>query len=305
MKILVVGKGASGKDSLGEVLKSRGMKKCVFNTTRPIRRGEIDGVDYHFSEPDGKVMVGDSYNDWKYALTLENWEAGDFALFTPSYLKQLTQEIREQCFVIYIDVPESVRRARLQTRNDADQVDRRILADENDFAAFSDFDWKVSEAQLQEYAEDFNPLAQILFDRALELIDSSHTVDEISGILDKEWDQDRKPLPNETRESYVVSRLHLKLGSVLTINENGKFLFVYIDGTTRKLSTVGNLSTSVAADSLFDELTKSMFRKVRETQLGIAESVTLIQSIKSHAFKLPKEVRDNINGFLGKFNKQQ
>jgi guanylate kinase len=302
-KILIVGKRASGKDSIGKVLESKGLKKCVFNTTRPKRSNEEEGVDYFFSECKGKIMVEESYNDWVYALSEENWNSGDFAIFTPAYLKQIPADIREDCLVIYLDVPESVRRSRLQSRNDADKVERRISADQIDFSDFHDYDWKILDSQLKSF-EDYNPFAEVLFNRALELIHSSYSVEEISEILDKEWDKERPPLPNETLESYVISRLHLKLGAVMTINEGGKYLFVYIDAMSKRLSTVGNLSTTTAADSLFDELTKSAFRKVRETQLGIAESVLLVQSVKdSFSFgSLPKRVRDNINGFLAKFN---
>jgi guanylate kinase len=303
MKILIVGKGASGKDSLGRALELRGLKKCVFNTTRPKRNGETDGVDYFFSDPTGERIVEESYNDWNYSLTKENWDSGDFAIFTPSYLRQLPTNVRDGCFVIYVDVPESTRIARLGTRNDADSVERRIITDRADFDNFHDYDWRVLDSNLKGL-ESHNPLSEVLFERAVELIASGQSVEEVAGTLDKEWGgQVRAPLPNETLESYVTSRLHLELGSIITITEDGKHLFLYFDALTKRLNTVGNLQLTTAADSLFSELSKTVFRKVRETQLGMAESILVIQSVKD-AFSfgsLPKRVRDNINGFLEKY----
>ena len=48
MKIILVGKAASGKDFLKNRLSSKGFVSGVSHTTRPARANETDGVDYHF-----------------------------------------------------------------------------------------------------------------------------------------------------------------------------------------------------------------------------------------------------------------
>jgi guanylate kinase len=304
MKILIVGKGASGKDTLLKHFTNKGLKKCLFNTTRPPRKGEVDGVDYHFSDPIGPVLVEHKYNDWRYALTTDNWIFGDVAIFTPSYLKQLPPEKRKECFVIYLDVPEQVRMARLFTRNDADTVNRRLEADREDFRGFQDYDWIVYDSKFSLIQSTPNFDAELLFSRALELIEKAESVESVSEQLDKEWgNQNRPPLPSESISSYVISRLHLRLNSVITINEDGKHLFVYIDEVSKSVRTVGNLPLSTSAESLFDELSKTVFRKVRETQLGIAEAKAVVESVfNSYSFgSLPKHVQINVRGFLSKF----
>ena len=45
--IEVCGKMCSGKDTVVKRLINKGFKKVVTYTTRPKRRGETDGVDYH------------------------------------------------------------------------------------------------------------------------------------------------------------------------------------------------------------------------------------------------------------------
>ena len=46
--LLLVGKSASGKDTVKKELIKMGMKAVVTYATRPPRNGEIDGVTYHF-----------------------------------------------------------------------------------------------------------------------------------------------------------------------------------------------------------------------------------------------------------------
>ncbi len=46
--LLLVGKSASGKDTIQKELIKMGMKAVVSYTTRSPRKGEIDGIAYHF-----------------------------------------------------------------------------------------------------------------------------------------------------------------------------------------------------------------------------------------------------------------
>mgnify|MGYP000954014175 CR=1 FL=1 len=57
-RVIIVGKGGSGKDHLRKSLSEMGYKYCVSHTSRPPRQGEEGGVDYFFvsieevSDPD-------------------------------------------------------------------------------------------------------------------------------------------------------------------------------------------------------------------------------------------------------------
>ena len=53
MAVVLFGKQGSGKTTIADILVSKhGFKKIVTYTTRPIRNGEVDGVDYHFISKD-------------------------------------------------------------------------------------------------------------------------------------------------------------------------------------------------------------------------------------------------------------
>jgi len=47
-KCIIIGPSASGKDYLKRKFSKRGLKALVKYTTRPMREGEIDGVEYRF-----------------------------------------------------------------------------------------------------------------------------------------------------------------------------------------------------------------------------------------------------------------
>jgi guanylate kinase len=46
--------------------------------------------------------------------------------------------------VIYLNPPSDIRMKRLGERNDADDVERRFLADKRDFSKFSDYDIMIT-----------------------------------------------------------------------------------------------------------------------------------------------------------------
>lgn len=60
---IIIGKSCTGKTTIINKItkKNDDVKKLVLNTTRPKRKGEIDGIDYVFSTP--KELRA---NDWEY-----------------------------------------------------------------------------------------------------------------------------------------------------------------------------------------------------------------------------------------------
>jgi guanylate kinase len=152
-RIILVGRGASGKDHMRKTLENRGYRYAVSYTTRPPRSGEIDGRDYIFITPaSAQDMIdgGDfyewvSFNGWIYGTTVKQFYNDDVFIMTPKGLSHLSEEDRRSSFVIFLDIDQAIRRQRMLDRNmPGDSVDRRIEADELDFADFQNYDIKIT-----------------------------------------------------------------------------------------------------------------------------------------------------------------
>ena len=155
----VMGKSSSGKDTLFKELNARlpDLQTVTLYTTRPIRQGEKDGVEYHFVEEsvldefesEGKVIEVRAYQTvhgiWKY-FTVDD---GQIDLHTKDYLMIGTLESYEKTRLyygpgnlvpLYIEVEDGVRllraieRERLQAEPRYAELCRRFLTDTEDFA---------------------------------------------------------------------------------------------------------------------------------------------------------------------------
>lgn len=156
----LMGKSSSGKDTIYKNLLAREdlpLRTIVPCTTRPIRSGETQGVEYFFYteeelarlEEEGKIIELRSYNTvhgvWKYFTA----DDGQIDLTHHSYLLIGTLESyvkmqayfgRENLVPIYLTVDDGVRLERALARERSQQepkyaeLCRRFLADEQDFS---------------------------------------------------------------------------------------------------------------------------------------------------------------------------
>lgn len=155
----MMGKSSSGKDTLyKEVLKALPkLKTLVLYTTRPIREGEQEGIEYHFVtdeelerfEKAGKIIEERTYDTvygaWKYA-TIEdgqiNLAAYDYLVIgtLESYAGMKKCYGAENLIPIYIEVEDGERlsralsRERQQEQPKYEEMCRRFLADQKDFS---------------------------------------------------------------------------------------------------------------------------------------------------------------------------
>jgi guanylate kinase len=153
-KIILVGKAASGKDYLRKIFEKRGFTYGVSYTTRPPRVGEVNGIDYFFLEEDEfceKIENGYWYeyvefNGWLYGTSKKQfYDECNLFIMTPKGISHIKHEDRNQCTIIYVDIPIEVRRSRLLNRQmPGDTLERRIQADAADFKGFIDFDIKIT-----------------------------------------------------------------------------------------------------------------------------------------------------------------
>jgi len=149
-KIIIVGPGGSGKDYLRRIMVDRGFTYGVSHTSRPPREGEEEGKDYYFRDikffEDNQDMFLElqTFNGWKYGISKKEFEEKDIFILSPAGLRSISKEIREKSFVIYVNPGSEIRLERLHSRNDADDVERRYIADIRDFFNFSDYDIMIT-----------------------------------------------------------------------------------------------------------------------------------------------------------------
>lgn len=153
MKLVLVGKAAAGKDHLKNRLKNKGFKIGVSHTTRPPRPNEKDGVDYHFiNEDQFKKMIEEdqlveymNFNGWYYGQTKEDFANAEVMIMSKDGLDLLPEQYRKECVVIYLEIDRLTRIERLNLRDDQnDSVARRLLADDEQFKDFKDFDIRIT-----------------------------------------------------------------------------------------------------------------------------------------------------------------
>ncbi len=168
-RIIIVGKGGSGKDHMRKVLQDEGFKYCVSHTTRPPRKDEIEGLDYYFinlNQAINEYILPDKFyefvvfNEWIYGTSKEQFLRSNLFIMTPSGISKLKPIDREESLIVYLDIEENMRKHRISLRKDADDVERRLNADRLDFENFSDFDVKITDP----FFRDLNYLIdQIVF----------------------------------------------------------------------------------------------------------------------------------------------
>jgi guanylate kinase len=151
MKIIICGKSGSGKDVLRKRLQEKG---CSFGktwTTRPIREGE-DTSHVFVDEAEFKKLIDQKFfkyysvfNEWYYGLPNYEWRDCNLFIFTPSSIDTLIEEELKDCFIIFIDIEENIRRKRIESRlGNADSVERRIKADKQDFENFTKYNLHIT-----------------------------------------------------------------------------------------------------------------------------------------------------------------
>lgn len=157
---VLMGKSATGKDTIFQTIVKKGvcdLKTIITYTTRPIRKGETEGIEYHFVtqeqfmkwEREHKIIEKRSYQTvygiWNY-FTVDD---GQINLSCYNYImigtletyKQMREYFGEdKIYPIYIEVEDGLRlfralsRERAQIKPKYRELCRRFLADADDFS---------------------------------------------------------------------------------------------------------------------------------------------------------------------------
>ena len=164
-RIILLGKSGSGKNYLERKLVDKGLKPCLKWTTRPQRKFEQQGITYNFvndsefiqSINESKFLSYQTFivtpensdpETWYYGITNEEFNKSQVFIMTPGEFDNISEEMRKQCFVVYLDISRDVREKRLFKREDKnDSIKRRLDSDEVDFKSFKDYDLKITDPE--------------------------------------------------------------------------------------------------------------------------------------------------------------
>ena len=159
--VCLMGKSSTGKDTIyKELLKRKNIafRTVVPYTTRPIRAGEQEGVEYHFPDEEGfqalkaqgKIIEDRAYNTchglWRYFTVddgkIAQGETDDLLIGTlEAYQKLVAYFGAEKVLPVYVALDDGVRlqraldREKKQEQPKYEEMCRRFLADSEDFSA--------------------------------------------------------------------------------------------------------------------------------------------------------------------------
>lgn len=141
--IVLVGASASGKTELAKMLyQTFGYTKCVTTTTRSIRQGEVEDVDYHFLDDHTFHVLEQQhafyevthYNGHAYGIQKKDVIDHGVVIVDPNGANTLVSRAKHDVFVVYLETSEAVRKARMLSRGDAyDHVMERLDNDRHVF----------------------------------------------------------------------------------------------------------------------------------------------------------------------------
>lgn len=154
MLVILMGKSASGKDTLQKQLSADyDIERVVTATTRAMRDGEQDGVDYHFLTDQqfneliegGGFVEYTEFNGVKYGSPKSSFDfdKDQCIILEPEGVQNFVKEFgRKNTFVVYMDLSEKIRKMRSEGRgsfteekwqervkNDNERFDEKTIED--------------------------------------------------------------------------------------------------------------------------------------------------------------------------------
>ena len=183
MILLFIGPSSSGKDTfLKQTLERFSLRPITLSTTRPMRSGEVNGVNYYFIsaeemnqlEKENKLIERRDYETekgiWSYATSIHNINKDEIYVASNTwegYKKYINYFGKENVVPIYFQVDDTIRYQRAIEREKKEEnpnfkeVERRYAADLIDFNP--------------SFLEKYKPI----------VIDNNHSKEETQNLLDK------------------------------------------------------------------------------------------------------------------------
>jgi len=168
--LVLIGASASGKTEIAKILIDKyKFTKMVTYTTREIRDGEVDGVDYHFvsleefetKKKNNEFLETAIYHKTCYGSPRKGADFYKVIIVEPKGANSIYEKNIPNTVFIYLETDELIRRVRMLNRGDSLQdVETRFKEDRKHFkkSKFRHLDYTVNTSKntLEELAELIN-----------------------------------------------------------------------------------------------------------------------------------------------------
>lgn len=144
----ICGKAGSGKDTIMRQVVSNNpsLHEIVSCTTRPMREGEAEGINYFFLTGEqfgnkvvnGEMLEATCFNDWFYGTAYDSLrkDCVNIGVFNPEGIDSVIAHKDIELVVFLIEADDKIRLLRQLNREehpDVHEIIRRFKADELDF----------------------------------------------------------------------------------------------------------------------------------------------------------------------------
>ena len=147
--IALIGEAGSGKDSIMQnILKKRpfAFNEIISCTTRPMREGEVEGVNYFYLTPEeftdkvlnGEMLETTNFNNWFYGTSYDSLcpDCLNIGVFNPDGIRAMSKMSDLDVTVYKIVCSDKTRLLRQLNRErypNVDEIIRRYKTDKKDF----------------------------------------------------------------------------------------------------------------------------------------------------------------------------
>ncbi len=160
--ICLMGRTASGKDALANMLcKRNSLRQVISYTTRERRSNEgdthifISDEEYQLLEGSGKIAAFTQIGPYKYCCTINQLYENDVYVIDPIGIKHLRELNLPglRLVVVFVNVPDDVRKDRALNKRGDDRITfmKRDIAEREQFQTMlrnADFDYAISNIDL-------------------------------------------------------------------------------------------------------------------------------------------------------------
>lgn len=177
--IALIGEAGSGKDTIMQGI----LKRCptqfheiISCTTRPIREGEKNGVNYHFLTPDdftnkvknNEMLEYTIFNNWFYGTSYDSLQPNtiNIGVFNPAGIRSLHQFDDIDLIVYKITCSDKTRMLRQLNREEHPNVDEIVRRYKTDQEDFSTLDFCYTEIENEDKEDMELAIEAILWDAA-------------------------------------------------------------------------------------------------------------------------------------------